>query len=173
MTIGNIIKIYRKKLNLTQEELAKKSGLSRNAIYNYENEKRSPDIKTVKRIAEALGVKFSELIGGDSYIVNISRISGSERDFYTQNFEQHEDFEKTVNLLENMEYEIKVLISPEAVKIEIDKDDKCIASISLKDFIQLGRNIQIILDNLNRSSETIIENLIEQYSIDSEKWFSY
>ena len=37
MTVGQNIKYFRKKLKLTQEQLAKNSGLSRNAIYNYEN----------------------------------------------------------------------------------------------------------------------------------------
>lgn len=39
MTLGEKIKFYRTKLNLSQEELAHKCKLSRNAIYNYENDK--------------------------------------------------------------------------------------------------------------------------------------
>ena len=52
MNTGDQIKLYRKKLKLTQEELANKSELSRNAIYNYENGKKSPDIKTLSDIKE-------------------------------------------------------------------------------------------------------------------------
>lgn len=59
--IGKQIKFYRKKMKLTQEELAVKSSLSRNAIYNYENGKRSPDIKTLNKIANALGVTINDL----------------------------------------------------------------------------------------------------------------
>lgn len=36
MILGKEIRFYRNKLNLSQEELAKKCNLSRNAIYNYE-----------------------------------------------------------------------------------------------------------------------------------------
>jgi transcriptional regulator with XRE-family HTH domain len=72
MTIGNQIKIYRNKLKLTQEELATKSGLSRNAIYNYENEKRSPDLKVLTNIAEALNITINDLIENDKIELKIN-----------------------------------------------------------------------------------------------------
>jgi len=65
MTLGENIKSYRKKLNLSQEELGLKSGLSRNAIYNYEKGKRQPNIEAITRIAKELNVSLSALINGD------------------------------------------------------------------------------------------------------------
>ena len=62
MTLGNNIKKYRKMFKLSQEDLAKKSNLSRNAIYNYENNKRQPSIFTLNKIAAALDVSVYELI---------------------------------------------------------------------------------------------------------------
>lgn len=62
MNIGEKIKFYRKNLKLTQEELAKRSRLSRNAIYNYEKGKRQPDFPTLDDIAEALGCTLYDLI---------------------------------------------------------------------------------------------------------------
>jgi len=62
MTLGEKIKINRNKLNLSQEELAKKCNLSRNAIYNYENNKRTPTISTLILIAENLDMAPSGLI---------------------------------------------------------------------------------------------------------------
>lgn len=56
MSLGENIKELRKKLNISQEELGNRSGLSRNAIYNYENDKRTPDTDTLNRIAKALNV---------------------------------------------------------------------------------------------------------------------
>ena len=41
MILREKIKFHRKKLNLSQEELAKKCNLSRNAIYNYEKNKKN------------------------------------------------------------------------------------------------------------------------------------
>ena len=75
MDIGERIKIFRKSAGLTQEQLAKNSGLSRNAIYNYENGRRSPDIETLNKIAAALGVTSNELLGLSTNSINLSRIS--------------------------------------------------------------------------------------------------
>ena len=62
MSIGSQIKKLRKERKLSQEQLAKKCGLSRNSIYNYENEKRSPNSKDLHEIANALNVPTYELI---------------------------------------------------------------------------------------------------------------
>lgn len=62
MTLGEKIKFNRNKLNLSQEELANKCNLSRNAIYNYENNKRTPTISTLISIAEILDISPSDLI---------------------------------------------------------------------------------------------------------------
>ncbi|WP_160687652.1 helix-turn-helix transcriptional regulator [Clostridium sp. C2-6-12] len=62
MTLGEKIKFYRTKLNLSQEELAHKCELSRNAIYNYENSKRNPTISTLELIAHNLNLYVSDLL---------------------------------------------------------------------------------------------------------------
>ena len=66
MTLGNNIKKYRKMLKLSQEDLAKKSNLYRNSIYNYENNKRQPSIENLNKIATALGVTVNDLIKNDT-----------------------------------------------------------------------------------------------------------
>jgi transcriptional regulator with XRE-family HTH domain len=60
--IGDKIKCYRKNLDLTQEQLASKCDISKNAIWNYENNKRVPDADTLNKIAKSLGVSISDLI---------------------------------------------------------------------------------------------------------------
>lgn len=73
MTLGNNIKKYRKMFKLSQEDLAKKSNLSRNAIYNYENNKRQPSIETLNKIADVLGVTVNDLIKDDTIdIINMN-----------------------------------------------------------------------------------------------------
>lgn len=62
MTLGEKIKLHRTKLNLSQEELAHKCQLSRNAIYNYENNKRTPTISTLEIIANNLNLYVSDLL---------------------------------------------------------------------------------------------------------------
>ena len=62
MILGKKIKFYRNKLNLSQEELAKKCSLSRNAIYNYEKNKRTPTISVLITISKALNISPTDLL---------------------------------------------------------------------------------------------------------------
>lgn len=62
MDIGKEIKELRKKNGLSQMELAQKCNLSKNAIWNYENNKRVPSILTLKKIGEVLGVDLGYLL---------------------------------------------------------------------------------------------------------------
>ena len=56
------IRYLRKKQGLSQEQLAKMSGLSRYTIINFESGKRDPRIKDLRKIAKALNVSIEELI---------------------------------------------------------------------------------------------------------------
>ena len=56
------IRKTRKKQGLSQEQLAKMSGLSRYTIMNFETGKRDPRIKDLRKIAKALNVSIEELI---------------------------------------------------------------------------------------------------------------
>lgn len=62
MDIGKELKELRKKNGLSQTELAQKCNLSKNAIWNYENNKRTPSILTIKKIGEVLGVDLGYLL---------------------------------------------------------------------------------------------------------------
>ncbi|WP_315080835.1 helix-turn-helix transcriptional regulator [uncultured Clostridium sp.] len=62
MSIGEKIKELRKLKGLTQEELANKCGLSKNGLWNYENNKRNPNTEILERIAKVLGVPLYKLI---------------------------------------------------------------------------------------------------------------
>lgn len=55
-TIGDRIKAVRLKMDITQTELAKRSGVSQAAIGNYESNVRQPPPQIVS-LAEALGVE--------------------------------------------------------------------------------------------------------------------
>jgi len=57
--VSSKIKEHRKNVNLTQEELAEKSGLPQSHISRLESGKHSPSRATLERIAMALGVSVS------------------------------------------------------------------------------------------------------------------
>jgi len=63
MTIGERIKEARKKKGLTQEELAGKLGCTKQSIAQYEKGRRSPKIDGLIKIAEALNIPVSDLLG--------------------------------------------------------------------------------------------------------------
>lgn len=56
------IKEIRKRLNMSQADLAEKLGTSVPTVSRYENGERSPDLETAVRIAKALGCKVDDLI---------------------------------------------------------------------------------------------------------------
>ncbi|MEI3168845.1 MAG: helix-turn-helix transcriptional regulator [Lachnospiraceae bacterium] len=51
--LSDRIKHLRIESAMTQQELADAIGVSQNAIYNWENGKREPNLKTVEKIAKA------------------------------------------------------------------------------------------------------------------------
>lgn len=57
---------YRKKNNLSQEELAAKIGVSRQAVSKWERAEASPDTDNLMALAEVYGVTLDELLKGDS-----------------------------------------------------------------------------------------------------------
>ena len=61
-TFGERLKQFRISAGLTQEDLAKKCGITKQNISRYENSKREPNIRTAKAIADALGVMLVDLV---------------------------------------------------------------------------------------------------------------
>ena len=60
--LGEVITLRRKKLGLSQEELAKESGVDRAFISNIERGKRSPSFGIVKSISKGLRMRLSRLV---------------------------------------------------------------------------------------------------------------
>lgn len=63
MTIGNRIRILRAELRMTQEEFAKTLNTATSTVCNWENDKMTPKISNLKRIAFLAGISVAELIG--------------------------------------------------------------------------------------------------------------
>lgn len=59
--VGKRIKILRKKLNLTQFDLAVRADLEENAIQRIETGRVNSTLKTLLKISNALDVEFYEL----------------------------------------------------------------------------------------------------------------
>lgn len=57
------IRFFRKANNLTQEELSKQLGGSKNLVSNYENGISTPDIFTLVKLADIFDITLDELVG--------------------------------------------------------------------------------------------------------------
>ncbi len=60
--ISKKIKLERAKLNFSQEELAFRAGVNKNTIWKIETGQVSPQIDTLEKIANALGMDLNALI---------------------------------------------------------------------------------------------------------------
>lgn len=64
MTIGENIRLYRKRKKITQMELGQMVGLTNDHICRIENDKVNTTLNTLTKIASALGVGLKDLIKG-------------------------------------------------------------------------------------------------------------
>lgn len=62
MTIGELIRLTRKEKGMTQKQVAELCGMADSAIRKYESGSQTPKLKTIQRIATALGVEWMELV---------------------------------------------------------------------------------------------------------------
>jgi DNA-binding XRE family transcriptional regulator len=61
-TVGDAIRAYRKRGNITQVELALKSGIKRQHISEIERVERSVGVATAKKLASALNCNYRSLL---------------------------------------------------------------------------------------------------------------
>ncbi len=61
--LGTRISAHRKRLGLTQDQLAASLGVTAQAVSKWENNQSCPDIATLPRLAEIFGVSTDELLG--------------------------------------------------------------------------------------------------------------
>ena len=62
MSLGKVIRKYRKIKNLTQEEMAGRLGVTAPAVNKWENENSYPDITLLASIARLLGISVDTLL---------------------------------------------------------------------------------------------------------------
>jgi len=65
MTIGERIKTLRKYNDLFQEDLAKKIGVSRQAVASWEADRTLPSVKNAYAMADVFGCDINDITGDD------------------------------------------------------------------------------------------------------------
>ena len=67
-TLGERIKYHRKRLGLTQEQLAERMGVSAQAVSKWENNISCPDISILPELADLFGITVDELLGKEEKV---------------------------------------------------------------------------------------------------------
>ena len=62
-TLGEKLKIERRKRNLTQDDIAKMLDINRVTYYGYETDKHEPNLKILCKLAEIFQVSTDYLLG--------------------------------------------------------------------------------------------------------------
>lgn len=71
MSFGNKLKDFRKRSGLSQEELAKKLNISRQAITKWESDRGMPNIESLQSIALLFNVSVDSLLDQETELSNI------------------------------------------------------------------------------------------------------
>ena len=72
MDLGQRIKEYRESMGMSQNELAKKSGLAQSSLSYLESGEKSPSVETLECICKGLGIPLSDLISPETRIFQSS-----------------------------------------------------------------------------------------------------
>lgn len=119
MTLETANRLYelRKKNNLSQEELAEKLGVSRQAVSKWERSEASPDTDNLIALAKIYGLSLDELIYGEK--------EDKKEEKKKENEENSESKTEDDNLLINIDNgEEKVKIGPKGIVVEDDDGER-------------------------------------------------
>ncbi len=72
------IKELRQKINLSQNEMARRLGMPQTTLFNYEAGKNEPSIETLIKLADFFNVSIDELVGRESETINLKFLSDNE-----------------------------------------------------------------------------------------------
>jgi len=67
-SMGKTIKMYRERLNMTQEELAQKMRVGAHTIAKYESGEQIPSNQTILKLSTVLDIPASELLQQDTSV---------------------------------------------------------------------------------------------------------
>lgn len=81
MTLGERLKLLRTQRKLTADELSKHIGVSPNSIFNWEANRRKPDIDTLKIVADYFKVPIDYFMTGSTEPVKDYEIPNKVNDF--------------------------------------------------------------------------------------------
>lgn len=104
MNTGQIIKSKRQAAQLTQEQLAQRSGVATVTIRQYETGKRQPRLEQLQSIANALEVPIGELLGMSDVDAFISEFDPQQQAGLIMDNLNEKGTEVALNVLKGLTY---------------------------------------------------------------------
>lgn len=123
MLLNDKLRNLRKTNNLTQEELAEKLDVSRQAITKWESGEGDPDLGNLKQISDLFHVTIDELIKDDKEIKGgqISQVFVEELEIdHTKHFDIHIGKINELNLLPSKDEKVRVEASSRVAEVKKD-----------------------------------------------------
>ncbi|MFL0194192.1 helix-turn-helix domain-containing protein [Clostridium sp. WILCCON 0269] len=159
--IGDRIKIYRKKLNITQAEMAEKLGIPRSTYANYESNTREPNNTILQKIATVLGVsEFDLLYDPDRIKAKLEMMDEYAEYVQNKELEANKEYERLYYKINNLlsefdydspEYEIQTEDNGDGISVTItDKDMEDVVTIGQNIYIEFGEKM---LDDIKKYRE--------------------
>ncbi len=167
---GKRIVELRKKLGLTQAELASSIGISRSALSLYEIEKREPDIDTLNKLASLFNVPVGYILGRETLSNETSQENENNYFFFFFNDLLKDIFiariKKSLAVNKLSEDEFAKLVSFDEKKCKKYLTGEC--EPSLEDLIEISQVLDVSIDyllgqipNINNSEKKILDTFIK------------
>lgn len=172
MSIGENIKKIRKENGLTQAEFSKKIGISRTYLSDLENNRKSPSVETLDKMAEKLGVSTTYLLNGDKYAllynqdieaIDFKRIKSLNKSLTSIVIKNKITSEEVPEIFDDNG---KVLIDQQLYKLFKDYDFKQLKLLSSKLSFNSLENLSLyytLCEKLNVENELSLFNEDELY----------
>lgn len=138
VSIGERILNLRKELNLSQKELAEKTGITEASLSRYENNLREPKAEIIAKISEVLGCSTDYLLGR----------TDNKKDYTSSNSKLSNDNNGFKNYRE-LEMKIRQILLNE----KIIKEDEAISQDTLDRIFKYGIEATIEILKLEKKLE--------------------
>lgn len=164
MFFNEKLKMLRKESNLTQEELAERLNVSRQAITKWESGDGTPDIENLKQISILFNTTIDELIKENKIVTVESKVQYS----YVQELDIDHTKHFDINICKINDLNI-IANNEETVKVEILSNEEDLSESLSVEFDDLYNNLDIDIKGKTSAKDiTINMYLPEKYIEDIE-----
>lgn len=180
--IGKFIALCRKDNNLTQEQLAKKLGISDRAVSKWENGKCLMDISLLKPLSELLGVSVVEILSGEKIVNEDAHEKAEEIALKTLNYAKGEIKNNRlksfiITMIMVLILFITVFVAYKGILLlkynvePIENYEEFINNLQIKDTIKIYKKT-IDEDDYLIETDVKLRNDFENYTKIKDNWFS-